>query len=317
MARQGFEKNKSNIKKIDGGAMPKRRKKRRRSSYARIMLVIIVLAVTVVGTVLSMTVFFKIKSIDVYGETIYSSKQIIDVGKIKLESNLIRLDSRAVEERIEKSLPFVAEAKIYKRLPTTVDINVTAAQTAGYIETKGGIFEISTEGKILSKLKKIPSGMAKIEGLGEFEAKVSEFVPSENEALSYVTRIYTELGKAISKDITSVNVSDRINLSFVYRDRITVKLGSETDLNEKLKFVLQLLVDSEKINQDDIGIIYATNAKRISFLRKGSYLEMQQQLELEKEQNSISSSVAVEENGQNIADKPLSSDTGTSSKKEN
>jgi len=285
--RQRFEQNKSNIRKIDsGGAMAPRKKKRRRSSFARATLVVTVLLVAAVGTVLSLTVFFKIKSIDVYGETQYTSKQIISAGKVQLESNLIRLDSELVSERIEKALPYIEDVKVKKRLPTTVELNVTAARVAGYVSGENGFFMVSTEGKLLEKKAEKPEGVAEIVGVNTEGTQVSEYVSDEQNSMNYVKRIYDSLGAGMSANITSVDVSDRVNLSFVYRDRVTVRLGSESDLSEKLKFVVKILSDPEKINDDDIGIIYAGNAKKISFLRKGSYSEYLQQLEEESQTSS-------------------------------
>jgi len=81
-----FEHNKTSIRNRDTGSSPakKGRRRRRRTSGAKIALVVTVLLALVIGVVLSLTVFFKVKSIDVYGETRYSSKEIIKAGKIEL-----------------------------------------------------------------------------------------------------------------------------------------------------------------------------------------------------------------------------------------
>lgn len=286
-----FEQNKSNIRNNTSAVAPKRKRRRRRSSAARITLVITVLLAVAVGAVLSLTVFFKIKSIDVYGETRYSSKEIIKAGNIALESNLIRLDSALIANRIETQLPYIEEVKVKKHLPTTVELNVSPATVAGYISLKNEFIIVSTEGKVLEKLNEKPADTAEIVGVDVDEIKVSEYVTGQNNSMKYVKKIYEAFGEVLSKNITSVNVSDRVNLSFVYRDRITVQLGSEADLAEKLKFVIKILSDPNKVSDDDMGMIYATNAKKISFLRKGSYSEYLAQIESEQqEQNDDTSS---------------------------
>lgn len=286
-----FEQNKSNIRNNTSAVAPKRKRRRRRSSAARITLVITVLLAVAVGAVLSLTVFFKIKSIDVYGETRYSSKEIIKAGNIALESNLIRLDSALIANRIETQLPYIEEVKVKKHLPTTVELNVSPATVAGYISLKNEFIIVSTEGKVLEELNEKPADTAEIVGVDVDEIKVSEYVTGQNNSMKYVKKIYEAFGEVLSKNITSVNVSDRVNLSFVYRDRITVQLGSEADLAEKLKFVIKILSDPNKVSDDDMGMIYATNAKKISFLRKGSYSEYLAQIESEQqEQNDDTSS---------------------------
>ena len=287
MASRRIEKNKSAIRKKDAKNQNKKRLNRRRSSVARIALVSVVLVAAAVATVLSLTVFFKIKSIDVYGESSYSSRQIISAAAVELETNLIRLNSEKVSQRIETKLPYIEEAKIRKRLPTTLEILVTKAQVAGYIETENGNYAVSDKGKILEKLAVVPEGMTTIAGVKLKDPKISEFISEDETVFKNITVIYSALGSTFSKNVTAVDVSDRINISFVYRDRITVKLGTETDLKEKLKFVSRILSDPEKINDDDIGVIHASNAKKISFLRKGSYAEYLESLEDETTSSDI------------------------------
>lgn len=305
MSGKRFEKNKSDIRKISGGAT-KKTKKRRRSHAGRIALVVTVLMVALVGTVLSLTVFFKTKAIDVYGDSRYSSKEIVAAGKIELESNLIRLDSKKIAERIETKLPYIEKVVLEKKLPTTAVLNVTEAKIAGYVKTNEGYSIISTNGKVLEKVDNLPEKMAEILGIDASGVKVSQYVSDENGSLSSARAIYDKLGVGMSSGVTQMNVEDRINLSFVYRDRVTVRLGSETDLEEKIRFVSKILNDPKEISEDDIGIIHATNAKRISFLRKGSYSEYLQQLEAEQNQNE-SSDIALSETLENTKD--TSSDT--------
>lgn len=290
MKRSRFEQNKSNMRSRESGAAVSRKRRRRRSSVAKMALVVTVLLVAAVGTVLSLTVFFKIKSIDVYGETQYSSKEIIKVANVKLESNLVRLDSEAISEKIEKQLPYIEEVKIKKKLPTTLEFEVVAAKVAGYIAADDGYYIVSTEGKLLEKTVDKPEKMAEINGITLEKPSVSQHIDGEN--IKYVKKIYDAFGEGLSANITSLSVGDRIDLSFVYNNRVTVKLGSENDLSEKLKFVVLTISDTNKISEDDMGIIYAGNAKKISFLRKGSYSEYLAALESEQnaqnEQNTSS-----------------------------
>ncbi|MBQ8868430.1 MAG: FtsQ-type POTRA domain-containing protein [Oscillospiraceae bacterium] len=287
MKRSRFEQNKSNIRSREtGAATVSRKRRRRRSSVAKMALVVTVLLVAAVGTVLSLTVFFKIKSIDVYGETRYSSKEIIKVANVQLESNLVRLDSEAISDKIEKELPYIEEVKIKKRLPTTLEFKVVAAKIAGYIAADDGYYIVSTEGKLLEKTADKPEKMAEINGITLEKPVISQYISGENDNISYVKKIYEAFGEGMSSNITSLSVGDRIDLSFVYNGRVTVKLGSESDLSKKLKFVVKIISDPNEISEDDMGIIYAGNAKKISFLRKGSYTEYISSLESEQETSS-------------------------------
>lgn len=310
MAKKRFEKNQTDMRSIKNADIGRRgKKKRRRSSYARITLVLTVLAVAAVGVVLSLTVFFKIKNVDVSGNIeIYTPKQIISAGKIEFDSNLIRLGSSSVSKRIETALPFIEQAKVIKRLPTTVELNITAATSAGFVKNGSSYYTLSTRGKVLEIGKKQPQKLPEIAGVKVEKVKVADVISDDNGIFSSIQGIYSQLGSAISRDITKIDVSDNLNLSFTYRDRIDVRLGSESELAEKLKFVAILLADGEKIDDDDMGIVYASNPKRVSFLRKGSYSEYIAELE-KLEQDKNQQNEQVQENEQNTES---SSPAGTS-----
>jgi cell division septal protein FtsQ len=221
-----------------------------------------------------------------------------------------------IAKRIETKLPYIEDVKVKKRLPTTVDLNITAAKTAGYIEAEGKFLIISSEGKILEIAKKKPK-LATIDGIVVTEPKEAQYIKDEKNSIEYVKKIYSLLGEGMSSGVTEVDVSDSINLSFVYKDRITVKLGSEANLKEKLKVVVLLLTSPEEIHEDDVGIVYASNPKRVSFLKKGSYSEMQQQLKEEQEkleaENNQNTSSDGSDSLQNVPDSSAENQNGTSS----
>jgi len=317
MAKKRFEKNQTALRGMNNADIGRRgKKKRRRSSYARIALVMTVLLVAAVGVVLSLTVFFKIKNVDVSGDSgIYTPKQIISAGKIEFDSNLIRLSSNAVSKRIETALPYIEDVQVIKKMPTTVELNITQATSAGYIKKGSSFVVVSTHGKVLEIVKKQPQKLPEIVGIEPQKVKVADMLSSENKAFLAIQSIYEKLGSALARDVTQINVSDGLNLAFTYRDRIDVRLGTESELAEKLKFVAILIADGEKIDDDDMGIVYASNPKRVSFLRKGSYseyIEAQQKLEEEKN-NALQNEQTSDEDPAKQNTKPQDSNSSSDS----
>ena len=278
------------------------RRKRRKSQAGRIVLAATVIIVAITAAILSLTVFFNIKAIDIYGESKYSSKQIIKAAGVELDSNLIRLKSKEVEKKIEDKLPYIQNAKIVKKLPTSLEIRVQSAVVAGYIEENGNFSLVSVEGKLLENLKTRPEGYAEIIGVSAENVKLSQTIKDENGSLKSVEKIYSAFNSQEQNNITKINVSDSLNMSFVYRNRITVELGSTAELDEKLNFVSKILKDTTKIGEDDVGTMYASNARRISYRRSGSYEEI-----LLSEKENMSSSEISQNESQN---------SSTSSKKD-
>lgn len=269
-----FEQSKTEIRrKSQEEQLPRRRKRRRKSGVGKAILFFTVLLALAVGVVLSLTVFFKIKSIDVYGESIYPSSDITEAGKIKLDSNLIRLDSKSVSSRISTVLPYVDSVTVKKKIPNTVELYITPVKVAGYVKSTGGYDIVSTSGKVLEKGVDKPVDACEIIGIETSETELSKNPEDTDGKIECLNMIYTALGRGITSELTRLDVSDTMGMTFVYRDRITVKLGSRLNLSEKIKFVVSVMLDENKVNPDDIGVIHAESAKRISFLREGSYKE--------------------------------------------
>lgn len=278
------------------------RRKRRKSQAGRIVLAATVIIVAITAAILSLTVFFNIKAIDIYGDSKYSSKQIIKAAGVELDSNLIRLKSKEVEKKIEDKLPYIQNAKIVKKLPTSLEIRVQSAVVAGYIEENSSFSLVSVEGKLLENVKTRPEGYAEIIGVSAENVKLSQTIKDETGSLKSVEKIYSAFNNQSQNNITKIDVSDSLNMSFVYRNRITVELGSTAELDEKLNFVSKILKDTTKIGEDDVGTVYASNARRISYRRSGSYEEI-----LLSEKENMSSSEISQNESQN---------SSTSSKKD-
>lgn len=306
-----FEQQKTQLRKSDDRST-RRRRRRRRPASLRALLVLTVLLVTAVGAVLSLTVFFKIRSIDVYGESIYSTEEIVSAGNIALESNLIRLDGKKVAARIEQKLPYLERVRVSKKLPTGVVLEVTAARTAGYVQTEQGYSILSCGGKVLEICEELPENVPTLTGVSADKTAVAGKI-SDPKNLKSVQAVYDALGRGMSKNVTAMDVSDSLNLSFVYRDRVTVQLGSQSDLSEKLKFAVKILSDPGKVGEDDVGIIYASNAKRISFLCTGSYSELQEKRRQQEQGADGESSAPTEDETPASDRKPDSENSKTRS----
>ena len=70
-------------------------------------------------------------------------------------------------------------------------------------------------------------------------------------------------------NITSIDVSERSDLSFIYDDRITVKLGAVMDLEYKINFALEII--RKQIGEKTEGVLtILSDAKSASFLDKES-----------------------------------------------
>ena len=123
----------------------KRRKKR--SGALNVLMVTVTLVFLVA---VSVTVFFNVKQIKVEGESPYSEAQIKNMCTFKKGSNILFIDANDMEKRVVRELPYIAECKVERRLPSTVVISVKKAEILGVVQSNSGQWSvISTDGKIL------------------------------------------------------------------------------------------------------------------------------------------------------------------------
>lgn len=70
---------------------------------------------------------------------------------------LLTLSSKLVEERMKKTNSFILQIHVEKKYPQTLILTISSDEPLAYFESDSGFFALSQEGKVLSKLKEMPS----------------------------------------------------------------------------------------------------------------------------------------------------------------
>lgn len=152
----------------------KRREKRKRKlkKPGFFTRVFIVLGILIALIAFSMSGFFTVDTIDVQGNKYYTDEEITNLAHATTGRNLIyKLNKRQMFKYLEKN-PYIEEARVYRRLPSTIVINVTeriqvAALTYGdqylIIDGKGTLLRITNTKPKLTivtgfKVKKVELG---------------------------------------------------------------------------------------------------------------------------------------------------------------
>lgn len=240
------------------------------------------LIAAVIFLLLSMTVFFKITTVTVKGSSIYSAEEICEASGIKSGSNLIRTNISKAEEKITSQLIYIESAELKRSFPSGVKITVKPCREVISAEYEEGYCLLSEGGKVLKMSEQpfpdtiIIYGARTVpteelwEENEETSATSSEVTSatSEEDAVkkeetestplpvigSYFecstetrTNIFYQLvsisGTAFSGLANDFDMTDHYNISCVYDDRITVELGSVSELDYKIKLASNILRD--------------------------------------------------------------------------
>lgn len=232
--------------------MQKRRKRKKIIAFS-----IIILIVLAVGIALSLTVFFHIESVAVSGDEIYNNEQIVEASQIVIGDNMFLTNKKQIAANIEKTLPYVAEAKIKRNISGIITINVTSAVPKMALDNGESFTLISDKGKILEDgLMTIDDGIIILNSSYVKSSIPGELIQFENqEDLTVITELIKGLDVSGISGISSIDIDDRTNIKLIYNETITLKVGDSASLSSKLNFINATLVRLKEDNPDFVGSI--------------------------------------------------------------
>ena len=162
-------KTKSDIDDIEKRRMKRKRKLKMPGFFTRIF---IILGVIIAVTAFSLSSFFTVDTIDVQGNKYFTDEEISNMAHASTGQNIIyKLNKGNMLNYLEKN-PYIEEARVYRKLPSTIVINVKeriqiAALTYGdqflIIDNKGTLLRITKSKPKLTivtgfKVKKVKLG---------------------------------------------------------------------------------------------------------------------------------------------------------------
>ncbi|MBQ7980600.1 MAG: FtsQ-type POTRA domain-containing protein [Oscillospiraceae bacterium] len=214
---------------------------------------LIAFIVLIVFVILSTTVFFNIESADIIGSSIYSADEIIAASGIKGGDNMIRKNMGKAEEAITSELIYIEEAHISRKLPSSIEILIVPCVETASLQTEDGYLIVSESGKILrAEAEPAEDTLVFLGAEPAEDMHVGMTFASADEDKTEV--IYELLGKADSgfaSKITSFDVTDRLNISCLYEDRINIEINSVADIDYKFRLAEEIL--DTKISPDAKG----------------------------------------------------------------
>lgn len=264
----------------------KKRKKGRRNLVIYYVLFLIILLVVLI--VLSLTILFPIKEVVVEGESQYSDEELLLAANIPLGENIIRYNTKEIEESIYDSFHALDSVVIGKKLTGAVVITVRAGEAVANVQSSSGFLVVSKSGRIME------AGLAKkdLPKVFGYEADpkcvAGGIIASEHERKAELAAsILATMEKVgIYSEIDSIDITDYLSITLRYQERINIAIGISNDLHLKLATAKGLL-DSE-IDTDARGTLWVTTPEIPRFRPEAAdeYILPGQIIASESEENS-------------------------------
>lgn len=215
-----------------------------------------------------MTVFFKIERITVTGDNPYSDEDVIAASGIAVGENTFFINKFAAIAKIYQECPYIDTTVMRRHLPSELEIAVTRCIGLAQIEYNGYQYIIDKNGKILEqKMANDTNRYINVLGCEPNSMEVGKYIDflqkEKEKTLLNVLLMAQKYG--IIEQIENVNIEKLYNLTFEYKDRFTVVLGSAEKMEDKFK--LLLAVEGELATAER-GTIDISDTENIRFRPK-------------------------------------------------
>lgn len=229
----------------------KKLKKRRKIAFYTVLVVLFICVVTV----LSLTVFFNISKIYVNGNSHYTSEKIIEASGLEVGQNLFRLNKFKIIESLKAQLPYLDTVEIDRKLPVSININVTESQNFMCVPSGSGICLIDKNLKILNRVAIAPEGLATVYGIKPTEIAVGSHLSceegKEQTLIELSTALYDSFGAG---NITSIDLTQVYDIKVRYQDRVDIKFGTLEGISEKVRLVAHVLSENSDSEHAEIDV---------------------------------------------------------------
>lgn len=228
---------------------------RRRRGNMTLHYSLIAFIALVIFVILSLTVFFNIETADIIGSSIYSADEIIAASGIKGGDNMIRKNMGKAEKNITSQLIYIEEAEITRKLPSSVEILITPCIETASLQTEDGYLIVSESGKILCASEEPMEDTLVFIGAEPAEDMHMgmKFASVDEDKTEVIYELMRKADSGFASKITSFDVTDRLNISCLYENRITIEIKSVADLDYKFRLAEEIL--TTKISSDAEGVL--------------------------------------------------------------
>lgn len=252
------KKNKNNhLSRDEVRSINKKKMSRRRKLKKNMLSVLLAVVVMCVGLVLVFSLFFKINTITISGDKVYSDKMVANKSGIEMGENLFKVNGEKLTEKLSKDLPYIKSVTVERKLPDTIIINVEAAKEVAAITTKKGFVLLDETGKVLDKNASIlKENVAVINNV-----KLKEYIEGEKVILTdekkteTLIKLFEAMKNADMQLLTEIDLKNVNDIKIKYDDRITFAVGSLTNIETKLSRGVAALEKENEINAYSEGTL--------------------------------------------------------------
>ena len=238
--------------------MARRHGRGRRGRRFGVLYKLLTLVVVCAAAVLALTLFFKVESVEVTGNSRYSAQEIQDACGVSLGDNLYLLSKPDMVQRLHQQLPYIDEVRITRRLPNTLCVQVTEFSTVYAVEQEGTVWLLTSGGKIVETAAE-RGDTPLIDGCEllapSLGGDVSFALELQNRQESLCALLTALESAELTGDVRAIHLGDPTVLSMDYTESFTVEMPYGADYPRLLRYLTLVI---EELETNLTGVIDLT-----------------------------------------------------------
>ena len=238
--------------------MARRHGRGRRGRRFGVLYKLLTLVVVCAAAVLALTLFFKVESVEVTGNSRYSAQEIQDACGVSLGDNLYLLSKPDMVQRLHQQLPYIDEVRITRQLPNTLCVQVTEFTTVYAVEQEGTVWLLTSGGKIVETAAE-RGDTPLIDGCEllapSLGGDVSFALELQNRQESLFALLTALESAELTGDVRAIHLGDPTVLSMDYTESFTVEMPYGADYPRLLRYLTLVI---EELETNLTGVIDLT-----------------------------------------------------------
>lgn len=182
---------------------------------------------------------FAVTEVEVTGLEDLREQQVLSVVGVTSGDQLVGVDPDDVESRVE-AIADVREARVSRKWPDTVVIEVVEREPIAVVEVGGRLRGLDAEGAVFDRFAKPPADLP----------RVQTAVDAGREALQEAAAVVEALPADLAARVDHVEVATVDQISLVLRDGRTVVWGSAADSDLKAEVLVAMVANRPEADID-------------------------------------------------------------------
>lgn len=238
--------------------MARRHGRGRRGRRFGVLYKLLTLVVVCAAAVLALTLFFKVESVEVTGNSRYSAQEIQDACGVSLGDNLYLLSKPDMVQRLHQRLPYIDEVRITRSLPNTLRVQVTEFTTVYAVEQEGTVWLLTSGGKIVETAAE-RGDVPLIDGCEllapSLSGDVSFALELQNRQESLFALLTALESAELTEGVRAIHLGDPTVLTMDYTERFSVEMPYSADYPRLLRYLTLVI---EELETNLTGVIDLT-----------------------------------------------------------